>query len=76
MDWEYSEDAAFIALCDAFKESGENSAIEFLATGEGAFHYQDLIQNAAGEGFDISDTQEISALQQEIIDSLELISSK
>ena len=76
MDWEYSEDAAFLALCEAFKESGESSAIEFLATGEGAFHYQDLIQNAAGEGFDISDTEQINALQQDIIESLEVISSK
>jgi len=50
MDWEFTEDAAFIALCDAFRESGESSAIEFLANGEGAFHFQDLAQNAAGEG--------------------------
>ena len=25
-----------------FRESGESSAIEFLANGEGAFHFQDL----------------------------------
>ena len=50
MDWEFTEDAAFLALCDAFRESGESSAIEFLANGEGAFHFQDLAQNAAGEG--------------------------
>ena len=52
MDWEFTEDAAFLALCDAFRESGESSAIEFLANGEGAFHFQDLAQNAAGEGID------------------------
>jgi hypothetical protein len=40
MDWEFTEDAAFMALCDAFRESGESSAIEFLANGEGAFHFQ------------------------------------
>ena len=49
MNWEFSEDFAFLALCEAFRESGENSAIEFLANGEGAFLFQDLIQNAAGE---------------------------
>ena len=37
----FTEDAAFLALCDAFRESGESSAIEFLANGEGAFHFQD-----------------------------------
>ena len=37
MDWEFTEDAAFLALCDAFRESGESSAIEFLANGEGPF---------------------------------------
>ena len=40
MDWEFTEDAAFLALCDAFRESGESSAIEFLANGEGAFHFR------------------------------------
>ena len=44
MDWEFTEDAAFLALCDAFRESGESSAIEFLANGEGAFHFQELTQ--------------------------------
>ena len=37
MSWDFTEDAAFLALCDAYKESGEPSAIEFLAHGEGAF---------------------------------------
>ncbi len=72
MDWEFSEDAAFIALSNAFKESGEHSAIEFLATGEGAFHYQELIQNAAGEGFDLSDTEEMNQLQEDIIENLDI----
>ena len=48
MSWDFTEDAAFLALCDAYKESGEPSAMEFLAHGEGAFHFQELTQNAAG----------------------------
>ena len=48
MSWDFTEDAAFHALADAFTESGETSAIEFLANGEGALHFQDLTQNAAG----------------------------
>ncbi len=71
MDWEFSEDSAFIALNNAFKQSGENSAFEYLATAEGAFLYQDLIQNAAGEGFDLTDTIQMDELQQEIIETLE-----
>ncbi len=71
MDWEFSEDTAFLALCDAFRESGERSAFEFLANGEGAFHYQELIQNAAGEGLDLGDSEEMQELQVEIIQMLE-----
>ena len=56
MSWDFTEDAAFHALVDAFAESGESSAMEFLANGEGAFHFQDLTQNAAGEGEDLSDS--------------------
>ena len=73
MSWEFSEDAAFIALCDAFKESGETSAMEFLANGEGAFHFQELSQNAAGEGIDLSDSTDLEEFQQEVIDTLEQI---
>ena len=71
MDWEFTEDAAFLALCDAFRESGESSAMEFLATGEGAFHFLDLTQNAAGEGIDLSDSNALDDFQKEIIDSME-----
>ena len=71
MDWEFTEDAAFMALCDAFRESGESSAIEFLANGEGAFHFQELSQNAAGEGVDLSDSEDLEAFQQEVIDTME-----
>jgi hypothetical protein len=71
MDWEFTEDAAFMALCDAFRESGESSAIEFLANGEGAFHFQELTQNAAGEGVDLSDSDDLQAFQQDVIDTME-----
>ena len=71
MDWEFTEDAAFVALCDSFRESGESSAIEFLANGEGAFHFQDLAQNAAGEGFDLSESSALDDFLQEVIDRME-----
>ncbi len=73
MSWEVTEDAAFLALCDAFKESGETSAMEFLANGEGAFHFQELSQNAAGEGIDLSDSTDLEEFQQEVIDTMERI---
>ena len=76
MDWEFTEDNAFLALCEAFIESGENSALEFLANGEGAFYYQDLIQNAAGEGVDLTDSEQMAEFQQEIIEMLEYKSSR
>ncbi len=72
MDWDFSEDTAFLTLREAFEESCEESAIEFLANGEGAFHFQELIQNAAGEGFDLSDSDEMSEFQENIIEMLEL----
>jgi hypothetical protein len=71
MDWDFTEDAAFLALCDAYKESGEPSAMEFLAHGEGAFHVQELTQNAAGEGLDLSSSDSLEEFMQEVIDSLE-----
>ena len=73
MDWEFSEDAAFLALCDAFRESGETSAIEFLANGEGAFHFQELTQNAAGEGIDLSDSDSMDDFQHEVIETMETL---
>ncbi|MCP9792677.1 hypothetical protein KBY76_01800 [Synechococcus sp. GreenBA-s] len=75
MSWDFTEDAAFLALCDAFKESGETSAIEFLANGEGAFHFQELTQNAAGEGLDLSDSDDLEEFQQEVLETLEAICS-
>jgi len=71
MEWEFSEDAAFLALCDALRESGESSALEFLANGEGAFHFLELTQNAAGEGLDLSDSEDMEQFQQEVIHTLE-----
>ena len=71
MSWDFTEDAAFMALCDAFKESGESSAMEFLANGEGAFHFQELTQNAAGEGVDLSENEDLEDFQQELIETLE-----
>ena len=73
MDWEFTEDAAFLALCDAFRESGESSAIEFLANGEGAFHFHELTQNAAGEGLDLSDSGSLDDFQQEVNDTMEAL---
>ena len=73
MDWEFTEDAAFLALCDAFRESGETSAIEFLANGEGAFHFLELTQNAAGEGIDLSDSDSMDEFQQEVIEAVETL---
>jgi hypothetical protein len=71
MSWDFTEDAAFLALCDAYKESGESSAMEFLAHGEGAFHFQELSQNAAGEGIDLSDSADLEEFQQDVIDTLQ-----
>ena len=71
MSWDFTEDAAFMALCDAFKESGESSAMEFMANGEGAFHFQELTQNAAGEGVDLSENEDLEDFQQEVIETLE-----
>ena len=70
MDWEFTEDSAFEALYDAFKESEENSALEFLVS-DGASFYLELMQNAAGEGLDLSDNEIMEEFQQEIIISLE-----
>ena len=75
MDWDFSEDEAFLALCDAFRESGETSAMEFLATGEGAFHFQELTQNAAGEGIDLSDSESMAEFQMEVLETIDEMNS-
>ena len=74
MDWDFSDDGAFLALCDAFRESGETSGMEFLATGEGAFHFQELTQNAAGEGIDLSDSESMAEFQMEVLETMDEIS--
>ena len=71
MDWEFTEDSAFKALYEAFKENEEDSAMEFIVN-EGADFYLELIQNAAGEGIDLSDNEVMEEFQQEVIDSLEM----
>ena len=70
MDWEFTEDSAFKALYEAFKENEEESAMEFLVS-NGADFYLELIQNAAGEGIDLSDNEVMEEFQQEVIESLE-----
>ena len=70
MDWEFTEDLAFKALYDAFKESDETSAMEFLAS-DGASYYLELMQNAAGEGVDLSEAEMMDEFQEGIINYLE-----
>tara|TARA_Y100001933_G_scaffold254724_1_gene296838 strand:- start:355 stop:573 length:219 start_codon:yes stop_codon:yes gene_type:complete len=72
MDWEFAEDAAFKALYSAFKENDEGSALEFLVS-DGASYYLELMQNAAGEGIDLSDPEEMDHFQEEVIEYLEKI---
>ena len=70
MDWDFTENIAFKSLNDAFKESDETSAIEFLSS-DGASYYLELIQDAAGEGIDLSDNEVMEELQNDIIEYLE-----
>ncbi len=70
MDWDFTENIAFKSLIEAFKEFDETSATEFLAS-DGASYYLELIQDAAGDGIDISDSEIMEELQEEIIDYLE-----
>ena len=60
----------FKTLYDAFKVSGESSALEFLSS-EGASYYLELTQDAAGEGLDLGDNVIMDELQDEIIEYLE-----
>ena len=70
MDWDFTENIAFKALYEAFKESDETSAMEFLSS-DGSSFYLELIQDAAGEGIDLSDNEIVDELQDEIIGYLE-----
>ena len=70
MDWEFYEDTAFNALYEAFKENEESSAIDFLVS-DGASYYLELMQNAAGEGIDLSDNETMEEFQRVIIEYLE-----
>ena len=69
MDWDFTENIAFKALYDSFKDSDETSALEFLSS-DGASYYLELTQDAAGEGFDLGDNETMEELQQEIIEYL------
>jgi len=70
MDWDFTENIAFKTLYDAFKDSGESSALEFLSS-EGASYYLELTQDAAGEGIDLGASEIMDELQDEIIEYLE-----
>ncbi len=70
MDWDFTENIAFKSLYDAFNESDETSALEFLSS-DGASYYLELMQDAAGEGFDLGDNEMMEELQDEIIEYLE-----
>ena len=70
MDWDFTENIAFKTLYEAFKESDEKSAMEFLSS-DGASYYLELIQDAAGEGIDLSNNEIVDELQEEIIEYLE-----
>ena len=70
MDWELTEDAAFKSLFKAFKDSEESSVMEFLAS-DGASYYLELIQNAAGEGIDLSEDDVMEEFQEAVIEYLE-----
>ena len=70
MDWDFTENIAFKTLYEAFKESDERSAVEFLSS-DGASYYLELLQDAAGEGIDLSDNEKMDELQEEIIEYLE-----
>ena len=49
------------------------AAIEFLANGEGVFHYQELMQNAAGEGVDLSGSEDLDTFQEAVIEMIDKI---
>ena len=70
MNWDFTENIAFKSLIETFKECDETSATEFLAS-DGASYYLELIQDAAGDGIDISDSEIMEELQEEIVDYLE-----
>ena len=70
MDWDFTENIAFKTLYEAFNESDEKSAVEFLSS-DGASYYLELLQDAAGEGIDLSDNEIMDELQEEIIEYLE-----
>ena len=69
MDWEFTEDTAFKSLYEAFNESEETSVMEFLAN-DGSSYYLELMQNAAGEGIDLSDEEIMEEFLEELLEFL------
>ena len=70
MEWDFTENIAFKALYESFKDSGETSALEFLSS-DGASYYLELTQDAAGEGLDLGDNDMMEELKDEILEYLE-----
>ena len=66
MDWDFTENIAFKSLIDAFKECDETSTNKFLSSDQASYYFE-LIQDAAGESLEISDSENIEELQEEII---------
>lgn len=54
-----------------FKRAAKLLLWNFLATGEGAFHFQELTQNAAGEGIDLSDSESMAEFQIEVLEAMD-----
>ena len=70
MDWDFYEDPAFKYLLNAFKESDENSVVDFLVN-EGSSYYLELVQNATGEGYKLNSSEEMDEFQQQVIEGIE-----
>ena len=70
MDWDFYEDPAFKHLLNAFKESDENSVVDFLVN-EGSSYYLELVQNATGEGYELNSSEEMDEFQQKVIEGIE-----
>ena len=72
MSWEFTEDAAFLALCDAFKESGKPVITMADYYSQGAYllaaHADHVLLNQSGavliEGFGVYQTYFKSALEK------------
>ena len=70
MDQHFNENIAFKSLIEGYIECDETSAIEFLSSDWASYCFE-LIQDAARDSFEISDSEIIEELQEEIIYYLE-----